>query len=357
MKYTKIALFLALMSLMSACANQGTVPTQSVGAMPMNKSANYTPVPNQQSVRVEVVKEYVPVPIPGQLMPTPDLVTGTPGNAADSKQVFLTKEAAVQYANNHALLTPQSQDFFNAMMTYDYMPGSLYTVYTAPMKITDVVLQSHEKIISIAAGDTLRWMISQTYSGQGANMQQHILIKPNSAGLQNTLVVTTNKRVYHLVLVSTSDNTYMVSVSWRYPSDMVQFSDDAQNNADAMNTNAGSDSNASGSPYQLDLGRLDFNYKFGLSAGHMPEWYPVRVFNDGRQTFIEFPKTILSDNAPLPMLFVADNNGVYGTMYNWRQKGRYMVIDAVIKSARLQTGVDKKDQTIVQIEYTSSKTE
>ncbi len=351
----KISLISISVALLSACSsNAPKQPSQSVGSMPLSQG-NYAAVPNQSQVRVQIVKEYIPVPIPGQLMPTPGAVSAPGMDSDGNKQTFLTKEAAVKYANSHALMNPQSQDFFNAMMSYDYMPGSLYTVYTAPMKITDIVFERGEKIISIAAGDTLRWQISQTYSGQGTDIQQHVLVKPNTAGLQNNVVVTTSKRVYHLVLTSTTDDTYMVSVSWHYAKDMVQFSDGASDGSGADAMDAAGTAAAGGSPYQLDLGRLDFNYKFGLASGNKPDWYPDRVFNDGRQTFIEFPSAILSSNAPLPMLFVANNNGVYGTMYNWRQKGRYMVIDTVLKVARLQTGVNTKDKTVVQIEYTQAQ--
>lgn len=339
---------------LSACATHDELsqPTQSVAKLPASSApVVYAPAQNQATVQVKVVKEYIPVAVPGQLMPMPSAVgpSGLQGAPGSQAPVFLSKEAAVQYANQHALQNPQSQDFFNAMMTYDFMPGALYTVYTAPMNITDIVFERGEKVISIAAGDTLRWQISQTYSGQGADMQQHLLVKPNNPGLTNTVVVTTNKRVYHLVLNSTTDNTYMVSVNWRYPGNMVQFAQGVSNNpAEAA---ASADTALGGSPFQLDLGDLDFNYQFGLVTGNKPSWYPVRVFNDGRQTFIEFPQSFLAGSAALPMLFVADNNDHYGTMVNWRQKGRYMIVDTVIHKARLQTGVKSDDKTVVQIDY------
>ena len=223
------------------------------------------------------------------------------------------------------------------MMTYNYMPGSMYVIYAAPLHITDIMFAPGEKIISEAAGDTLRWQIAQTYSGEGDDVSQHLLVKPSSSGLTNSMVVTTNERVYHLVLQSTQ-NTYMVAVQWNYPTNMIQLSN---NPGDSTSPAA-----PGGSPYQLDLAKLDFNYKFGMVQGDQPDWYPTRVFNDGRQTFIEFPNTFYNDNTPV--LYVADDNGVYGTMVNWRLKGRYMIIDSVVQKARLETGIEKTGQTIVQ---------
>lgn len=317
--------------------------SQSVDHINFDPNAVYQKTTNADQVKTKVVTRYVPVPVPGQLMPIPQ-DKGT--DNAQKKPVFYTKEEAVAYANEHSMVTPNSHDFFNAMTTYDYMPGALYTIYTAPMRITDLVFETGERIISDAAGDTLRWQVTQTYSGTNDNLEQHILVKPNDPDLVNSMIVTTNRRVYHLVLKSTDNDTYMVSVRWHYPEDMVQ-----QFNQDAMSPTAAT-SASSGSPYQLDLSELNFNYEFGLASGEKPAWYPVRVFNNGRQTFIEFPADFY--NSETPVLYIADSNGHYGTMVNWRLKGRYMIVDTVIHQARLQTGIEKTGQTVVQINMTNA---
>ena len=313
-------------------------PSQSVGSLPKDASTSYVKAPDAATAQAQTVTQYVPVPVPGQLMPVPNRSNMAP-NATQ------TGEGAVQAANKEATQVPSSQQFFNAMMSYDYMPGAMYTVYCAPLAITDIALQPGEKLISEAAGDTLRWQVSQTYSGSGGNVQQHLLVKPTSSGLSNTLIITTDQRVYHLVLQSTDDNTYMMQVSWNYPNNFVQFSQGAQN----PNTATGA-SVSGGSPFQIDLANLDFNYEFGMVTGNKPAWYPVRVFNDGRQTFIEFPENFYTTD--LPVLYVPDNNGNYGTMTNWRLKGRFMIIDTVLNKAQLQTGIAKFGQTIVQIQET-----
>ena len=329
---------------LAGCSHDFTEPSQSVGKLPEG-SGHYTPVQDAEKVQTKVVTKYVPVAVPGQLMPIPGSVDAKgPGV---KKPTFLTKEAAVKYANTHATKTPNSHDFFNAMATYNFMPGAMYTVYTAPMKITDIQLQPGEKIISTAAGDTLRWQLSQTYSGQGPNTMQHILVKPNTGDLTNTLIITTNKRVYHVLLKSTNNGTYMMSTKWRCPNNMVQYSDLS---AQTVGNDTASTAVHGNALYQLDLGRINFNYKFGMVKGNKPAWYPVRVFNNGRQTFIEFPKDFY--NTTLPILYLADNNAKYSTMINWRLKGRYMVVDTIIYKARLQTGIAKTGQTIVQIEQT-----
>lgn len=348
-----VAAMISASLVLTACSSNMQTPSQSTGDINAGQAV-YSKVNSANSVRREVVTKYVPVPIPGQLMPMPS-VAGSPDKLSSKKQKgFLTKQAAVKYANQHATQVPAQHDFFNAMMSYGYMPGAMYTIYCAPMKITDIQFQPGEKIISTAAGDTLRWQLSQTYNYNKQHVKiDHIIVKPNASGLENTVIVTTNRRTYHLLLDSTKDGTYMVSVKWHYPGHMVSYSQDT-NPADSLagdDSEATAGSNPASSPYALDLSKLNFSYKFGLIKGSKPSWYPVRVFNNGRQTFIEFPKKFYADGTP--MLFVANNNNQYGTMVNWRLKGRYMIVDTLFKKARLQTGVDSKGgKTIVQIEKT-----
>lgn len=344
---------------LAGCSSNIKPASQSVGNIKDNQNAVYAPAVNTDKVQTKVVHQYIPVPVPGQLMPDPgsstqSVTVATPNVKASTVSTKKTKSApqdsqsAVDSANKKATRLPMVHDFFNAMMTYNFMPGAMYTIYAAPLRLTDIALQQGEKIISIAAGDTLRWQISQTYSGAGETLRQHVIVKPNSAGLNNTMLITTNRRVYHLILMSTKNNTYMVSVRWHYADSPLTFvSSQSQGyGSDAMGA---SPSSTGGSPFQLDLARLNFGYAFGMLKGHKPSWYPTRVFNDGRQTFIEFPKNFYRSD--LPVLYVSQNGSKYGTMVNWRLKGHYMIIDQVIQKARLQSGVKSKDnQIIVQIQ-------
>lgn len=346
---------------LTGCASNLKPASQSVGNMQSDNNAVYAPATDSSKVRTQIVHQYVPVPVPGQLMEAPSDTQSVSVNAPTQTQQSTKKaaptkvtsadlEKTVQSANQKATQDPHVRDFFNAMMTYNFMPGAMYTIYAAPLKLTDIALQQGEKIISIAAGDTLRWQISQTYSGEGATLRQHVVVKPNQPGLTNTILITTNRRVYHLVLVSTDNDTYMVSVNWHYANSPLTFISTESQGYGADGVAPGSAATL-GSPFQIDLSRMNFNYEFGMVKGDKPSWYPVRVFNDGRQTFIEFPKHFYQTD--MPVLYVANNSKTYGTMVNWRIKGRYMIVDQVIQKARLQSGVkSKKNQVIVQIQHT-----
>lgn len=341
MKLRKIAYMVPLSSVVLAgCASNAYKADIQSGHFVQAKPAS------EQS---KVIREYVPVPVPGQLRPVPS-------TAAEKavKAPLATKEKAVKDANLTATQYPDQNDFFNAMMTYNYMPGALYTIYTAPLTITDIQFGADEKIISQAAGDTLRWQIASTYSGDEKTLRWHILIKPQKAGLTNSMIVTTNKRTYHLVLKSVDPDQAMVSVKWQYPSDMVQGFDAAnlgKMNASTTGTPIPPPPKQSGGDLNIDISKMQFNYKWEMLKGDIPTWYPQQIFSVGHQTYIKFPHEVVQSNAPMPVPFVeSSGDSGYGTSnFNWRMQGDYMVIDTVIKHAYLKVGTKKSGETIVEI--------
>ena len=51
---------------------------------------------------------------------------------------------------------------------FAYQPGEVYEVWTALLRVTTLTLSAGEMVISKAAGDTVRWQIGETESGEGA---------------------------------------------------------------------------------------------------------------------------------------------------------------------------------------------
>ena len=126
--------------------------------------------------------------------------------------------ARVEAANSEAVREPLSSGYRNAIQVYAWAEGGLYRLYAAPGLVSDIALQPGEGLISVAAGDTLRWVIGDTTSGSRASKRTHILVKPASAGLRTNLVITTDRRVYLVELESISGPA-MAAVSWTYPQD------------------------------------------------------------------------------------------------------------------------------------------
>ena len=218
----------------------------------------------------------------------------------------------------------------DAFQVYPYAEETIYRIMTAPERVTDIVLQSGEALVAVASGDTARWVIGDTSSGSGTEKRTHILIKPASPGLRTNLLVTTDRRSYHL-LVTSARETALAGISWTYPRDaLIALHEDeqAQRRAEPV---------ASG----LTLEKLRFDY---LISGDQPAWRPLRAFDDGRQTYIEFPPTIGVGEAP-PLFLISQ--GGEAQLVNYRMRERYYVVDRLFDQAELRLGT--KRQQLVRI--------
>ncbi|ACG77930.1 conjugal transfer protein [Phenylobacterium zucineum HLK1] len=268
-----------------------------------------TPVPNPPERAARK-------PAAGPVRPAPE--TGDPA-------------ARVARANAAARVQPTGSAYANAAQIYPYAEGALFQVYTAPGRITDITLEEGETLSGtgpVAAGDTARWIIGDTESGSGASRRVHILVKPTRADLQTNLVINTNRRTYHLELRATPA-TYMASVAWRYPAD------EALAAAESVERYAAP---------TVAIEQLNFNYRI---SGDRPSWRPVRVFDDGRQTFIEFAPSVTQGE--LPPLFVGGADGKAADLVNYRVSGQRMVVDRLFTRAELRLG-DRRGQKRVRIE-------
>ena len=239
----------------------------------------------------------------------------------------LSYSATISNAKSNSRITPSSapDGWINAITMYDYMEGALYQIYTSQGNITDVMLQPGENLISQSAGDTLRWKTGVTYSGTGKNKRYHIQIKPTHKKIKTNMIINTDRRVYYLELSSTGNKSYMASCSWQYPND--DFIE-RYNIVEKQNT---VEKNKIIIP---SLENLNFNYEV---IGDQP-WKPIRVFDDGRKTFIQFPPDMKYMAAPV--LFVANQGTTQ--LVNYRKKGDYYIVDRLFMVAELRHGLENQ---------------
>jgi len=242
-------------------------------------------------------------------------------------------ELRVRAANRAATLEPATGGYLNAVQVYPWSDGTIYHVFTAPGAVTDIALQPGETLVAVAAGDTVRWVIGDTTSGSGDTKRTHILAKPFTAGLTTNIVITTDRRTYHLSLTST-EHTAMAALSWTYPQDQLIALKAAAEQARAAQPVASG----------LSVDQLHFGY---VITGDQPAWRPLRAFDDGRQTFIEFPASLGVGEAP--PLFLVDAKGT-ASLVNYRVQGRYYVVDRLFDAAELRLGL--KHQDVVRINRT-----
>ena len=236
----------------------------------------------------------------------------------------------VASATKAAVREPVASGYMNAVQVYPYAEGAHYRLYTAPGRVSDIALQPGETLTSVAAGDTARWTVGDTTSGSGDAKRTHILVKPFAAGLSTNLVIATDRRVYHVQLTSTGA-TAMTAIRWTYPQDELLAIASARAAEEAAR------------PVSAGIAVDDLNFAYAI-GGDKPAWRPLRTFDDGRQTWIEFPAAIATGEAP--PLFVLGPKGE-AELVNYRVAGRYYVVDQLFAAAELRLG--SKKQKIVRI--------
>lgn len=264
------------------------------------------------------------VPAPA-LLALSALVAGTDPCAAAAP-------AAPAQSVNHRVTRPiaasSSPVLPGAGAVHPWREGSVYRLETAPGRVSDIVLQPGETLISVAAGDTARWVVGDTSSGAGPTRRTHILVKPASLGLSTNLVIATDRRVYRLDLAT--GGRAATSIAWTYPRDELLALERRRAALAAAAPVAG-----------LAIDRLNFNYAI---EGDRVSWRPIRAFDDGARVFIEFPPDMPGGEAP--PLFVIGSSGK-AELVNYRIRGHYYVVDRLFAAAELRLGT--KHQKVVKI--------
>lgn len=245
-------------------------------------------------------------------------------------------QKAVGAATNSATVEPSVPTFLNATAVFAFNDGVIYHAYAAPGRVTDIILQPGEVLGSVASGDTARWIIGDTTSGVGAEKRAHILVKPFSAGLTTNLVITTDRRTYHVLLTS-SGGSAMAAVSWSYPADEMIALRKASAALEAAE------------PLSSGFRAEDLSFNYAIT-GDRPAWRPLRVFDDGRQTYVEFPPSLAVGEAP--PLFVRGAKGE-AQLINYRVRGHFYIVDRLFDVAELRLGTKK--QEIVRISRLNSE--
>ena len=320
--YVFLSLLVATSMTLSGCATQGKPPP----TITLDEPVAAQPLPELPKP-IEVVAVPQPLPLPEQLKLLPDeLEAKTVPESADEK-------VRVTRANQEARIAPTREGYVNAIQVWPFTDGALYQVYASPGRVTVVSLQPGEELVTVAAGDTVRWIVGDTSSGAGASLRVSVLVKPTRSGLKTNLVVTTNRRTYLIELTST-EKAWMASVSWDYPKDrMLALQRQAQAAQVAAPVDAG-----------LSLEKIRFRYAI---TGSNPPWKPLRAFDDGEKVYIQFPGGIAQGE--LPPLFVIGAQGD-GQLVNYRFRSPYYIVDRLFGAAELRLGADKGD--VVRIERT-----
>ncbi|MDP1598523.1 P-type conjugative transfer protein TrbG [Phenylobacterium sp.] len=248
----------------------------------------------------------------------------------------------IDRANAQARDWPSPGSYVNSAIYYDYEPGRIYTIQTSPRFLTTIALRPGERLISKAAGDTVRWVLGETQAGAGAGEQVIIFVKPIRPDLRTNIVLTTDQRTYLLDAVSSASPTFTSVLSWNYPQEQALAA------AAQRAAHLAAEAKPAGGEVLLD--HLDFNYRIDLIRGRSPRWLPLRAFDDGAKTFIAFPPDLATSEAPPLFLVGAEGQA---ELVNYRLQGGHYVVDRLIERAELRLG--EKRQTIVRITRTRAR--
>ncbi|MBB3302286.1 type IV secretion system protein VirB9 [Rhizobium sp. BK077] len=199
------------------------------------------------------------------------------------------------------------------------------SVVCSPLQVCDIELQGGEIVRDVLVGDTVRWKVEPATSGATGGQAIHLIVKPSEAGLVTSMVVTTSRRTYHIQLKS-HPSQYMARIGFEYPEDVSTKLADINSRLET-----------GGIPGAAP-DRLNFSYSISGSA----PWKPKRVYSDGTKTYIQFSRSISSQDAPV--LFVV--SGGQNRIVNYRMKNDMMIVDYAVDKAILVSGVGWRQQKI-----------
>jgi type IV secretion system protein VirB9 len=193
-----------------------------------------------------------------------------------------------------------------AVFTYG---TSIPRVTCLPYRACTILLAPDETILNLAIGDSERWQL-ENFSAPGT--APVVVFKPSAPNLLTNLVVKTDRRLYHLELLSpkpsatdprNAELSYDALTTWTYPHRWAQTVAEPPRRP----TPAAAPEDPSAPPVAASPADLHFAYRFDrpLWPAHRLSWTPDVVYDDGHKTFVHIPP----GTHDLPAVLLVDENG------------------------------------------------
>lgn len=206
------------------------------------------------------------------------------------------------------------------------------SIICAVLQVTDIELEPGEQVYGLHLGDSVRWSVEPAITGSYRGDIMHLIVKPKDVGLETSLIVTTDRRTYHIRLRS-HKTSYMPRVSFSYPDQMLAKWGNIQRTAKQ-------EYEEKIMPETKEyLGDLDFDYYVSGAT----KFKPIRVYSDGIKTIIQMPKEMIHEEAPS---LLVELNGKE-IMVNYRLQGDRYIVDQVFDKAILIAGVGSKQDKVI----------
>ena len=246
----------------------------------------------------------------------------------DRKALELVKE----YGEAKSAVPPILGSTGSVVITYSsYAPK----IVCRPMYVTDVMLQPGEVVTGVHPGDPVRWQFVPSQSGTGDATQIHVLIKPLMADISTNLIVNTDRRTYQLELVASAAN-FMPSISFSYP-------DDSFKEWEAFMSKRREQKNVLASGYSVNPEDLHLEYE--IRGKDTLRWKPVRVWDDGVKTYIQFKPGSTKKSVEAPVFVVYEHKKQI--IANYRTAEDMYVVDRVFDKAALIVGTGANQDRVV----------
>lgn len=232
------------------------------------------------------------------------------------------KEASVQ-SLKEAIQKPEQ--YKSGTFYYQYNENWVYEIYAQPLHLTDIALEPGELVISdpLLSEDESVWELTAGVAkdpSTGLDVQ-HLFIKPAYSKLDSTLIIITNRRVYHFNIKSYAD-TYMSMVKFTYRNNKSVW---AKPNEVNEKTSYIKTSNPE---------LLSFDYSTSYKKNKKPYFVPTMVYDDGAFTYIQVDEIVLQTK--LPVIFNEKNE-----IINYEVKNNVFVIPRLIEKITLRIGKER----------------
>ena len=180
----------------------------------------------------------------------------------------------------------------------------------APLRASVIELEAGEVVLGVVAGDTERFAVEQTQTGAAGGVPL-IVVKPLAYDVTTNLVISTDRRVYHVTLDAapapsrgrSAENPqprYARHIRFYYPDDVL-----AAAQAEAASASRAPEPAPSFSDL-ASVDELDFSYR--VVGDREVRDLVARVFDDGVHTYVQLDPGALRGGS-VPVLYVQGPGG------------------------------------------------
>lgn len=212
-------------------------------------------------------------------------------------------------------------------------------VICSPIRVCDIALQAGEKITDTpSTGDDVRWNIFKSVSGTADKKINHVVVKPKDVDLETNLIVRTDRRVYHIELISRNDGEYINQVAFYYPNDL----QDTWRDEELKETEVSTQLQAKNEVAECasDINHMDTAYEI---KGGTASTKPKLIYNNGTKTCILMPDGIKNWEASAFVIIGKDDKK---QLTNYRVLNNWYVVDKLFDHGALLIGENGADSRV-----------